>query len=171
MCSWWFIFVALLLLLFSMPFWCRAQSNQNHLQLSVGALYERGFDATLSYEHETSYHNAWEFFANGYLKYDIDPEAGHVTKKSFWRNYRTWSLGVAYKPCVRRGRNHHGNFRIGIAGGSNLDHWIGIGTVGYEHTYTLRHGFELFFLVKEDVVISGRDMFRTGVALGFKLPM
>ena len=42
-----------------------AQSNDNHLRLGFGALYERGFDVTLSYEHETKYHNAWEYFANG----------------------------------------------------------------------------------------------------------
>ena len=34
-------------------------SNVNHLNFAVGALYERGLDATLSYEHETRYHHAW----------------------------------------------------------------------------------------------------------------
>lgn len=43
-----------------------AQSNSNRISLGVGALYERGFDATLSVEHETKNHNAWEYFLNGY---------------------------------------------------------------------------------------------------------
>ena len=30
-----------------------AQSNSNRISLGVGALYERGFDATISVEHET----------------------------------------------------------------------------------------------------------------------
>ena len=49
-----------------------AQSNSNRINFGVGALYERGFDATLSVEHETRIHNAWEYFANGYIKSDKD---------------------------------------------------------------------------------------------------
>lgn len=146
-------------------------SNVNHLQLSVAALYERGFDATLAYEHETKYHNSWEYFVNGYIKYDDDPEAGHITKKSFWNNYRAWLLGIAYKPCIVRHRNGHGNFRFGAMFGSDTDKVIGGGTVGYEHSYALRRGWEFFFQVKSDIVIRGEDLFRTGVALGLKVPL
>ena len=83
-----------------------AQNNSNRINFGVGALYERGFDATLSVEHETKNHNAWEYFANYYIKYDKDKdkEAGHITMDSFWKNYRTWGLGVAYKPCVYRAK-------------------------------------------------------------------
>ena len=91
-------------------------SNRNRLMLGCGALYERGFDATVAYEHETKYHHAWEYFATGYLKYRDDPAAGHVTEKSFWDSYNTWHVGIAYKPCVSRGRNHHGNARLGVVG-------------------------------------------------------
>jgi hypothetical protein len=45
----------------------KAQSHGNRLSLGVGALYERGFDVTLAMEHETKNHNAWEYFANGYV--------------------------------------------------------------------------------------------------------
>ena len=86
-----------------------AQTNSNHLMFGVGALYEKGLDATIAYEHGSKYHNAWEYFVTGYLQYDDDPNAGHVTKKSFWHNYNSWHLGIVYKPCVNRGRNHHGN--------------------------------------------------------------
>lgn len=148
-----------------------AQSNDNHLQLGFGALYERGFDVTLSYEHETTYHNAWEYFANGYIKYDEDPEAGHITRDSFWHNYRSWLLGIAYKPCVARGRNHHGNLRIGIMGGSDTDKLIGGVTIGYQHSYALYRGWEFFFQVKSDIVLRGEDLFRTGIVLGVKAPL
>ena len=77
-----------------------AQSNSDRISFGVGALYERGLDATLSWEHETKYHNAWEFFANGYIKWDECESCGHVCPKSFWKNYRTWGVGAAYKPCV-----------------------------------------------------------------------
>ena len=137
-------------------------SNVNHLNFAVGALYERGLDATLSYEHETRYHHAWEYFLNGYIKWADDPDAGHVTRQSFWHNYFTYNIGIAYKPCVVRGRNHHGNLRIGISGGSDTEKIIGAAHLGYEHTYALRNGFQ---------VLRGEDLFRTGVALGVKLPL
>ncbi len=150
----------------------RAQgSNQDRLMLSVGALYERGFDATVAWEHETKYHHAWEYFATGYLKYCDDPDAGHVTTKSFWDSYNTWHVGIAYKPCVSRGRNHHGNARLGISGGSDRHRFVGGIHVGYEHSYALKQGWQLFFQVKEDVIIKGDDLFRTGVAVGVKVPL
>ena len=46
-----------------------AQRNSGRLSLGVGLLYENGMDVTLAYEHEMNYRHAWEFFANGYLKW------------------------------------------------------------------------------------------------------
>ena len=147
------------------------ESNNNHLELSAGALYERGFDATIAYEHETDYHNAWEYFVSGYLKYDTDPKAGHVTRSSFWNNYKTYHIGIAYKPCVVRGRNNHGNLRIGVSGGSDRSQFIAGIHVGYEHSYTLSNSCELFWQVREDVIFRGRDLFRTGAAAGIKFSL
>ena len=144
----------LFLIVAAMGMTAHAQTNSNHLMMGVGMLYERGLD-----------------FATGYLQYDDDPDAGHVTKKSFWHNYNSWHLGIAYKPCVNRGRNHHGNLRIGASGGSDLHDFVGGVHVGYEHSYALRYGWQLFFQVKEDVVIRGEDLFRTGLAVGVKVPL
>lgn len=163
--------LAMLLAAITSVTFAQSSSNVNHLSLSMGALYERGLDATLSYEHETRYHHAWEYFVNGYVKWAEDPAAGHVTKQSFWQNYFTYNIGLAYKPCVVRGRNHHGNLRIGVSGGSDTEKIIGAAHLGYEHTYALRNGFCLFWQVKEDVVLRGEDLFRTGVAVGVKLPL
>ena len=151
---------------------CRAQSNNNHLMLSTGISYERGLDASVAYEHSSKYHNAWEYFAVYHLQYGDDPEAGHITKESFWKSYNSWHIGIAYKPCVNRGRNHHGNLRIGVSGGSDRHDFVGGIHVGYEHTYALKAGWELFFQLKEDVVIprSG-DLFRTGAMFGVKVPL
>ncbi len=147
-----------------------AQSHSDRISLGVGALYERGFDATFSWEHETKYHNAWEYFVNGYLKWDDCPSCGHVCPESFWHNYNTWGVGIAYKPCVVRGRNNHGNIRIGASGGSDTDTFIGSIHLGYEHNYALPHGWHLYWQVKTDLVIRGEDLFRTGVVIGFKIP-
>ena len=165
------LFLGMLVTLFIVSLKGYGQSNNNHVMVSVGALYERGLDATISYEHETLYHNAWEYFGTVYTQYDNDDTAGHVTKDSFWNHYNTWHLGIVYKPCVSRGRNHHGNVRIGASGGSDLHQFIGGVHVGYEHSYALKHRWELFFQIKEDVTIKGEDLFRTGVTLGIKIPL
>ena len=95
----------------------------------------------------------------------------HVCPKSFWRNYRTYSFGVAYKPCVTRGRNHYGSLRIGASGeATRRSSFAGL-HFGYEHNYVLRAGWTLYWQVKGDVMIKGADVLRTGVALGIKLPI
>ena len=86
-----------------------AQRGSGRLSLGAGLLYKNGLDVTLAYEHEMNYRHAWEFFANGYLQWAECESCKHVCPKSFWRNYRTYSFGVAYKPCVTRGRNHYGS--------------------------------------------------------------
>ena len=149
----------------------KAQTNSDRISVGVGALYERGLDMTLSYEHETKYHNAWEYFANGYIKWDECQSCGHICPDSFWRNYRSYGFGIAYKPCVTRGRNHHGNLRIGASAGSDTKDFLGGAHFGYEHNYTLRGGWKLYWQVKNDIMIKGKDLFRTGVVLGVKLPV
>lgn len=148
-----------------------AQTHGDHLMVGVGASYPKGLEATLAFEHEMNYHNAMEYFATYYIKYKTDPEAGYVTAKSFWHNYNIWNVGLAYKPCVARGRNHHGNVRIGVSGGSDLHRFLGVGTLGYEHTFNLYNGWSVFFHVKEDVTLHGEDLFRTGGAIGIKIPL
>ena len=98
----------LLLMLVCIGFATNAHAQRNG---GVGLLYENGMDVTLAYEHEMNYRHAWEFFANGYLKWTECKSCGHICPDSFWRNYRTYGFGVAYKPCVVRGRNHYGNLR------------------------------------------------------------
>ncbi len=148
-----------------------AQRNSDRVSLGVGLLYENGLDATIAYEHELNYHNAVKVFAGGYLKWTDCPSCGHVCPESFWRNYRSYSLGVAYKPCVVHGRNHFGNVRIGASLGSDTDRVLAGIHVGYEHNYVLRSGWVLYWQVKSDLMIKGQDLFRTGVALGFKIPV
>ena len=147
-----------------------AQSGSNRMVVGLGALYERGLDATIGVEHETKHHNAWEFFANGYIKYSVDKEAGHITEKSCWQNYRTWGVGAAYKPCVYIGKNHYGCLRLGGSCGSDTEEVVGWAHVGYEQNFVLRRGWQVYLQVKSDVCINGRDIFRTGIVVGVKIP-
>lgn len=147
-----------------------AGDRDRRVSFGVGLLYENGLDATLSYERENAYHNAWEFFANGYLKWDKCASCGHVCPDSFWKNYRSWSIGASYKPCVVRGRNHYGSFRFGGSLGSDTHRFLGGVHAGYEHNYRLRGGWQVYWQVKSDLMIKGKDLFRTGIVLGVKLP-
>ena len=81
-----------------LAFSANAQRNSGRLSLGVGLLYRNGMDVTFSYEHEMNYRHAWEFFANGYLQWAECGPCGHICPESFWRNYRTYGFGVAYKP-------------------------------------------------------------------------
>jgi hypothetical protein len=148
-----------------------AGEQDKRLSFGVGLLYENGLDATISYEKENAYHNAWEFFANGYLKWADCESCGHVCPDSFWKNYCTWSVGAAYKPCIVRGRNHYGNLRFGGSLGSDTHKVLGGIHAGYEHNYRLKGGWQLYWQVKTDLMIKGEDLFRTGVAIGVKLPL
>lgn len=150
---------------------CECTTGQRPLSLSAGLLYKNGLDVTLAYEHEMNYRHAWEFFANGYLQWAECESCKHVCPKSFWQNYRTYGFGVAYKPCVTKGRNHYGSLRIGASGGSDTRKFLVGLHFGYEHNYVLRAGWTLYWQVKGDVMIKGADVLRTGVALGIKLPI
>ena len=163
--------LSLFLTLAVMALSASAQANANRIMIGGGALYERGVDATVAWEHETNYHNAWEFYANGYLKWDICPSCGYVCKESFWHNYRTWGLGVAYKPCVWRSRNEHGNLRLGASCGSNTHDVLAGLHVGYEQHWALRSGWAIYCQIKCDIMLPNRqDLFREGLCVGVKLP-
>lgn len=75
-----------------------AQQNSDRISLGFGCLYERGLDVTLSYEYETKYHNAWEYFANGYIKWNECASCGHVCPESFWNNYRIMVSALPISP-------------------------------------------------------------------------
>lgn len=147
-----------------------AGDKDGRIGVGVGLLYENGLDATISYERENAYHNAWEFFANGYLKWDDCKSCGHICPDSFWKNYRSWGVGAAYKPCVWRGKNNYGNLRFGGSVGSDTHRFLGGIHAGYEHNYRLKGGWQLYWQVKTDLMIKGEDLFRTGVVIGFKIP-
>ena len=161
----------LLLACMGMALNASAQRNSGRLSLGAGLLYENGMDLTIAYEHEGNYRHAWEFFANGYLKWAECASCGHVCPDSFWRNYRSYGFGAAYKPCVARGRNHFGNLRIGASADSDTRRFVAGLHLGYEHNYVMRSGWMLYWQVKSDVMIKGKDLFRTGIVLGVKLPV
>lgn len=147
-----------------------ASDGEKFFQVGTGILYQRGWDLTVGIEQETRYHNAWEYFGNVYLKWEECASCGHVCPESFWKSYNTWALGAAYKPALVRKRNSVGRVRLGASLGSDRHELLGGIHVGYEQNYALRNGMVLYWQVKSDLMINGKDLFRTGLALGIKLP-
>ncbi len=147
-----------------------ASDGEKFFQVGTGILYQRGWDLTVGIEQETRYHNAWEYFGNVYLKWEECASCGHVCPESFWKSYNTWALGAAYKPALVRKRNSVGRVRLGASLGSDRHELLGGIHVGYEQNYALRNGMVLYWQVKSDLMINGMDLFRTGLALGIKLP-
>ena len=142
----------------------RAQDNSNRIGVGVGAFYRPAASATLFWEHETRYHNAWEFFATGSLKLDDLEDLG--------ANYRCWGVGAAWKPCVFRARNRYGSARIGVSlGAAPTDFLAGIHS-GWQHSYALRKGWGFYWQAGVDVMLPRRDdLFRVGAGIGFKMPV
>lgn len=147
-----------------------ASDGDKFFQVGTGILYERGWDLTVGIEQETRYHNAWEYFGNVYLKWEECASCGHICPESFWRSYNTWALGAAYKPTLIRKRNSVGRARLGVSVGSDRHEFLAGVHAGYEQNYTLRNGMVLYWQVKSDLMINGKDLFRTGIVLGVKLP-
>ena len=142
----------------------RAQDNSNRIGVGVGAFYRPAASATLFWEHETRYHNAWEFFATGSLKLDDLEDLG--------ANYRCWGVGAAWKPCVFRARNRYGSARIGVSlGAAPTDFLAGI-HAGWQHSYALRKGWQFYWQAGVDVMLPRRDdLFRVGAGVGIKMPV
>lgn len=148
-----------------------AQSRGHRISVGLGALYEKGFDATLSYEHELRHHNAYEIFASGYLKYADCLSCGHVCPESFWHNYKSFCGGVTYKPCVLERRNSYGCFRLGAACGTDNDGFIAGFNLGYERNYALSEDWYFYWQLRTDIMIAAMDVFRGGITLGIKFPV
>jgi hypothetical protein len=141
-----------------------AQDNSNRIGVGFGAFYRPAASATLFWEHETHYHNAWEFFASGSMKLDDIENLG--------TNYRCWGVGAAWKPCVYRERNRYGSVRIGVSlGAAPVDFLAGI-HAGWQQSYALRRGWQFYWQAGVDVMLPKRnDLFRVGAGIGIKMPV
>jgi len=142
-----------------------AQNNTNRIGLGVGITYAPGAEATLFWEHETSYHNTWEVFAKGRQSLSGDP--AHL-----WEGTRSWCVGAAWKPCLFRARNRYGSARIGASlGAAPTQFQAGI-HAGWQHSYALRRGWQFYWSAGVDLLLPRRDdLLRAGVGVGFKIPV
>ena len=113
-----------------------AQDNSDRIGLGLGAYLMPAASATLFWEHETAYHDAWEAFATGSVKLG---GPGRL-----WDNYKCWGVGAAWKPCLYRARNRYGSARLGVSLGAAPADFLASIHAGWQHSWALRDGWQLF---------------------------
>ena len=140
------LMVAVLLLTAVMA---KAQDNTNRIGAGLGGYYRPAASMTLFWEHETRYHNAWEFYAEGNLLF----RNGLSQVSQLWDSAgKQWGVGAAWKPCVYRARNRYGSARIGVTlGAAPTDFLAGI-HAGWQHSYALRKGWQFYWQAGVDLM-------------------
>ena len=147
----------------------KAQDNSNRIGVGLGGFYRPAASTTLFWEHETRYHNAWEFFVEGRLLFPVD--LSQVSQ--LWDSSgKQWGVGAAWMPCLFRARNSYGSARIGVSlGAAPADFLAGI-HAGWQHSYALRRGWQFYWQAGVDVMLPKRDdLFRVGAGVGIKMPV
>ena len=143
-----------------------AQNNSDRIGLGLGAGYSPKTEAVLFWEHETSYHNAWEVFLTGTLA--LDNLGGDLWKD----NGKAWGAGAAWKPCVVRSRNSYGSLRLAATLGAAPVEFSASLLAGYQHSWALRGGWQLFWQGGVSLTLPRRgSLFGVSTGFGLKLPV
>ena len=148
----------------AMAITAKAQDNADRIGAGVTAHFRPAASATLFWEHETRYHDAWEVYVTGSVKLD--------NLEDLSANYKCWGVGAAWKPCLYRAKNRFGSARIGVSlGAAPTDFLAGI-HAGWQHSYALKQGWQFYWQAGVDVMLPRRDdLFRAGAGIGIKLPV
>ncbi len=142
-----------------------AQNNFDRIGAGGGASYHFAGHADLFWEHEYSYHNAWEVFAEGQLQL-----RGDVSR--LWDNGKRWGVGAAWKPCLWMGRNRYGSARVGVSLGASPDVFQAGIQAGWEQSYALRGGWQFYWRAGADLMLPRWDgLFRVSCGVGIKIPV
>ena len=124
----------------------------------------------IGYEMEGKHHNSWEIYFDFSTAYRKCPLCKEICTQSFF-DYKTFGLGVAYKPAFIRGRNSLLRWRIGGDLGSNKRGFQCSFDFGLEYSYSFKNRMQIYIMQKNDLVFWSRDHFRNGFVVGFKLPL
>lgn len=161
-----FLILPLLLLLCSQ--YSLAGDGDKYLNISGGWQYKNTINALISIEFEGTNHNSYEFYLDLANAYKKAPD-GKIHSNTFW-DYKSFGIGAAWKPIIGRGKNSSLRWRLGGDIGANDKSFQASLEVGLEYSYTLKNGWKLFALQKNDFVFWTRDHFRNGLLIGLKLP-
>ena len=143
-----------------------AQNNWDRIGIGAGGGYSPRAEAVLFWEHETSYHNAWEVFLAGSLS--LSNLDGNL-----WSGHgKAWGCGAAWKPCVVRSRNNYGSLRLAAMLGAAPKEFSAGLTAGYQHSWVLRGGWQLYWQGGVTLTLPRRgDLFGVSTGVGVKMPL
>ena len=143
-----------------------AQNNWDRIGIGAGGGYSPRAEAVLFWEHETSYHNAWEVFLAGSLS--LSNLDGNL-----WSGHgKAWGCGAAWKPCVVRSRNNYGSLRLAAMLGAAPKEFSAGLTAGYQHSWVLRGGWQLYWQGGVTLILPKRgDLFGVSTGVGVKMPL
>ena len=140
----------------------KAQDNSDRIGIGAGVAYPLSGNATLFWEHETRYHNAWEIYATGSLD-----SFRHVTCEDL-----SWGVGAAWKQCLFNARNRYGSMRLGASLGAAPKDFQAVLHAGWQHTKALRNGRQFYWQVRVGGSLPKRDrLSHIGATVGVKLPV
>lgn len=145
-----------------------AGDGDKYINVSGGWQYKNTVNALISVEFEGINHSSYEFYLDLANVYREAPD-GKVHSNTFW-DYKSLGIGTAWKPVISRGRNTALKWRLGADIGANDNSFQASLEVGLEYSYTLKNGWKLFALQKNELVFWTRDHFRNGLLIGVKLP-
>lgn len=134
-----------------------AQDGYTRVIVSGGILHRTAGTGTVALEFGKKYHRYIELFADVY--------------RSNLEERENYLAGIAYKPNLLRSSNTYLNFRAGFGLGSNTDNVIGSIQGGFEFGYIFPKNFALMLHQKNEAVIGSEQPLRTGILVGFKIPL
>lgn len=161
-------FIALAIL--ALPLRAVAGENDQFIKVDGGFLFNSTLHASIGYEKELAYGNAYELLAEVGDRWEKDPVCGKVCRESFFNNYY-WDGAAIYKKCIKRYKNS----TLRLFGGSQFgafrrSFFFGI-TAGLEYNYVLPNGIHLSIQQKNQVNFRRGDDFRNGILVGIKIPI
>lgn len=149
----------------------KAGERDTYAGIHVGVAYPRIFNATLTYEKERAYHHAVEAYVDYFTQWSTCPTCDKVCRDTFWKQHYGLGVGLAYKPCVSRGKNTFSRFRFGADVGTCTRSFAAGLEVGYEWIYTLENRLQVVLQEKSEVTFWNKPRFKNGVLVGVRIPL
>ena len=145
-----------------------AQDRSDRIGAGIGASYPFAGNATLFWEHETAYHNAWDVFAETRMRY----QDGLSQVSRLWDSGGFWAAGAAWKPCLWRARNRYGSLRLGTSIGASPTEFQSSLQAGWQQSYALRGGWQFYWQAGVGVTLpKWNGLFHAGCGVGIKMPV
>lgn len=159
----------IIILLLAYVDYSTAGDKDKYFGINAGYLYRRGLNANVFFEQEIANHNAYEIYLDLYNQWS-KAEDGKIYKDNFWKYNRTWGIGLAYKHALWKGKNSNFRLRFGGDLGTNTHQFVGSLEAGFEMNFVFKNRVQFTISQKNDFVFGGKDHFRNGLLIGFKLP-